>query len=133
MFEIRFLHMEETQSNLLILPMKKARPRDGCQLFEALIPKCTLQATCFRTPQSCCRSTDARPHKSGQEAQEGLGSSPQHTPLPLGPSRRPCRAVFLSISNPGYLPLTAHLGPSPLSYSRLLGWLPVCQLIPSTR
>lgn len=88
MFEIRFLHMEETQSNLLILPMKKLKPREGSQLFEALIPECTLQAACFRTPQSCCQSTDARPDKSGQEARQAWLFPAPHAPAtwPLTPS-----------------------------------------------
>lgn len=123
--------MEETQSNLLILPMKKLKPREGSQLFEALIPECTLQAPASGPPRAVVRVQ--MPGLTNQGRKPGRpGSSPHHTPLPLGPSRRPCRAVFLSIANPGHLPLTAHLGPSPLSYSRLLVWLPVCQLIPST-
>lgn len=34
--KIRFLHMEETQSNLFILQMKKVKPREGSQLVEAV-------------------------------------------------------------------------------------------------
>lgn len=85
-----FLHMEETQSNLILL-MKKLRPREGSQLFEAVVPKHTLQAACLRLPQSCCQSTEGR--KSGQEAPQGGG--PQAWPFPSAraPANWPPQAV----------------------------------------
>lgn len=63
--KIRFLHMEETQSNLLILQMKKVRPREGSQLFEAVVSKCSLQATCLRIPQGCCENRQVRAGSPG--------------------------------------------------------------------
>lgn len=75
-------------------------------------------ATCLRIPQGCC------------EEQTRQGRKPRGTLQRHGqqawafPSAR--------ASDHSYLPPPAHLVPGPLSCSRPLIWLSVCQPIPST-
>lgn len=113
----------------------------GSEMFKAVAPKCSLQTLASESPRALVREQTPRPSHVGagrlREADRGVGSRPRPFPSAHSPATWPSQAiragaVFLGIPDHSNLPPPAHVGPGPFSYSRLLVWPSVCQLIPST-
>ena len=92
--KISILHMEETQASLPVLQMRKLRPREESKLFEAVVPKCSLQTTCLRIPQGSWQRIGTRALGAAQKPPEGLGERMAGQGPPLG--MLPCHLALPS-------------------------------------
>ena len=106
-------------------------------MFKAVVPKCSLQTLASESPRALVRGQTPRPShvREGRlrKADRAVGSRPRPFPSAHCPATWPSQAIRAGAVFLGILDLPpAHLGPGPFSYSRLLVWPSVCQLIPST-
>lgn len=104
--QIRFLHVEETQSNLLISQMNKLRPSGEVRCSRQWLQSAVCRHLPQNPPGPLSENRHPGPPTSGQEGSgrptgawaADPGPSPQHTPLPPGLPKPSVRGLYFLAS-----------------------------------